>query len=265
MRRKSLICMGLAMIMLIMSTGCNKQTVDDATAIDESRAEVIISGSKNMTEATTTYTEPHSEKVWVSGKKTTINEVGLNETILYGGYEFTLLDVRKSGNDLMLLDELTGSDTFRKFIVTQRNYGDKPDSYSFDESGKYNKKDVVNVYIKARIKYVQEAGWGNASSACMTPILFNKQGEGTYNYIMSAEGIGFDKYKNIKDLSKPHKDANFYEFELGEEIETYIVIQLRKDVDFDNLYMYSGFLNTSFGDGINNVGDGSYMIKLECK
>ena len=55
----------------------------------------------------------------------------------------------------MLLDKLTGSDTFRKFIVNQHNYGDKPDLLSYSETGQYNKKDAENICIKIKIKNLE--------------------------------------------------------------------------------------------------------------
>ena len=260
MRRKNIICIVLTAVMLL-SAGCNRSTVDDAIAIDASRSE---NSTKNMAEATITHTEKSTEKVWVSGKKTQILEAGMNEKITYGGYELTVLDAWKTGNSLMLLDKLTGSDTFRKFIVNQHNYGDKPDLLSYSETGQYNKKDAENICIKIKIKNL-EPSKEFGTTLYLSPIMFSKQGSGgAYNYIAFATPLGFDKYKNIRDINKPYKDSLSYEFEQGEEIETYLVMRLDNNVDISNLYMHSGFLNLGLGDGINDIGDGSYMIKLEC-
>ena len=89
--------------------------------------------------------------------------------------------------------------------------------------------------------------------------LFCKNGN-SYNRIIKAEADGYDKYTNIKNI----KDSLKLKFEVGEEVETVVAITCFGDVSANNLYLYSGFLNPRLGDGINDIGDGSYMIKLDC-
>ena len=206
-----------------------------------------------MGESTTTRTEISTEKSWVSGRKANILEAKMNEKISYGGYELTVLDVWITGNTLMPLDEMTGSSQFREFLV-------KKESKSRDETGRYydNSKDVKNLFIKMKIKNLTYNERMD-NILCMSPDLFSKNGN-SYNRFIKAEAEGYDKYTNLKNT----KDSLKLKFEVGEEVETVIAITCYGEISANNLYLYSGFLNPGLGDGVNSIGDGSYMIKLDC-
>ena len=249
MKRKNIICIVLTAVMLL-SAGCNRSTVDDAVAIDANQSENI---TKTIGESTTTRTEISTEKSWVSGRKANILEAKMNEKISYGGYELTVLDVWIASGTLAPLDEMTGSTQFREYLV-------KKNSDTYDETGKYydNSKDVKNLFVKIKIKNLAYNEW-NDNTLCMNLPLFCKNGN-SYNRIIKAEADGYDKYTNIKNI----KDSLKLKFEVGEEVETVVAITCFGDVSANNLYLYSGFLNPRLGDGINDIGDGSYMIKLDC-
>lgn len=249
---KKVILIGMAACMLLLA-GCDKQSVNDAVAIDESRAE---RSSKNMEEATTKESIPHTTKSWVSGRQAEIKEAKKGETIMYGGYELTLIDAWIAGDTLMPLDDITGNSQFRKYIVTRGDY---------DESGKYNgkTKNVKNIFIKIKLKDV--AANKENENLCIAPMIFSKSSGGAYNRLL-AESIGFDKNKYINNPTSTSKDDNYYQFKKDDEIETVVAIMLSGDIsENDDLYLYSGFLDIYSGDGVNSVGDGSYMVKLDCK
>ena len=235
---------------VLFCIGCNKYTVDDAIAIDASRSENSI---KKVGESTTTRTEISTEKSWVSGRKANILEAKMNEKISYGGYELTVLDVWIASGTLAPLDEMTGSTQFREYLV-------KKNSDTYDETGKIINvdKNINNIFIKMNIKNIMYHEKMD-NIVCMNPFLFYKSGN-SYNRLMKAEADGYDKYTNIKNI----KDSLKLKFEVGEEVETVVAITCYGDVSADDLYLYCGFLNPWLGDGINDIGDGSYMIKLDC-
>ena len=249
MKRKNIICIVLTAVMLL-SVGCNRSTVDDAVAIDANQSENI---TKTIGESTTTRTEISTEKSWVSGRKTNILEAKMNEKISYGGYELTVLDAWITGNTLMPLDEMTGSSQFREFLV-------KKQYETLDETGKYydNSKDVKNLFVKMKIKNLAYNEWYD-NTLCMNLPLFCKNGN-SYNRFIKAEAEGYDKYTDLRNT----KSSLMLKFKVGEEVETVVAITCYGDISADNLYLYSGFLNPMLGDGINDIGDGSYMIKLDC-
>lgn len=251
---KKIACVFL-MLCMAACVGCNRQSVTDAENIDRSRAESTV---KNKNDAQTTATEGALEPtIWVAGKSADISEATEGQLITGGGYELTVLESYNIGETIADLDIVTGSTGFKNNII-QQSKG------NYDSEGKYTgrQRSICHIAIKVRIKctYIENARRGD-NVVCFNPNLYNKSSGNSYNMITGVEGVGYDKYIGSG------KDSLLYTFEEGEEIETWMVVRYSAALSSnDDIYMYSGFVNTSsLGDGFNNVKDGTYMIKLNLK
>lgn len=254
---------GVVVIISIALAGCNNSSVEDAVSKDSNNSIVNVSSdtqnqkeTKNLNDATITNTQKHTDKkIDVNGKYAKVDYVPQGQTCEYSGYELTVLNSWKLGNDLMKLDELEGNDKLRKCIISEYE--------NMNESGFYTKQNFQYIAVKIKIKNVSVTESDRNHKIYLSPVLFNKTGDNTFTYISGANVIEHSKTPYIEDTQTIHKDSLKYDFNIGDELETTLVFWASNvDGVLKDVYMYSGFLNMSAGDGINSVADGSYMFKL---
>ncbi len=249
----------LTVLLAAVCGGCgNQYSVEDAVSRDEKFTLVGDAGeaqTKDLSQATTTALIGHEEPTayQFNGKKVKVTEVGKGETKLYGGYEITVLDAWKLGNTLTALDEIENGDaTFRKWLVK---------SCDLNEDGSTSRYNHQYVAVKIRIKDVTG---GDNQKLYMDGTLVNKDGENMYQRISFTEIIGYDQCPYLNRPDEVHKDAYFYTFNQGTEIETVLVYRLMNTPGvLRDVYMYSGIGGIGGTDGVNSIADGSYMFRLD--
>ena len=255
---KKLLVLSMTSLIAISSAACSlsSSSVSDA----EQRVEAY-----NKNEKTTKPAMPEELKTAFEGETvkrsankaedgTQIPIAKMNEKVTYNNVDITVENAWKS-DDLTLLEELESDSSFKDFMIRELNYGD--DEPAYDDNGKCLKVKMTNHNDDASdIEY------------CMNPYFYNSTDEKNFKYAI-IESCGFDKYKEILDITKPiHQHNNYYTFEKDEELETIIVFSYLEEVTvIDNLYMSVRFLTHKFRSGysssVSKIPSGCPMIKIE--
>lgn len=257
---KRIVALLLAGAAVFGCCACRKTSVADAEQINASHPYVKVKQEEEAKEE-----EPSKEREIIErtesaiqSKQSKVTEIGPGETCTYNGYELTVQEVRLS-KDLMLLDELEGNDTFRSFLIAQRNLGKEK---SVNEMGEVLSGGKQYIFIRMKIKMVQAID-GN-ESVCFSPILYNKKKENTYSRISKVESVGFDRYPQMDTPEIAHKDVLYYTFSEGEALDTILVLEAGSaEGVLQDVYLSTGFLNLNGGGfSTTSLPEGSYMVRL---
>ncbi len=264
---KKLLILSMTSIIAISSVACSlsSSSVSDA----EQRVEYYNENGKGMkpTESDDIKNSFKGETIARSADKaedgTQIPIAKMNEKVTYDGFDVTVENAWKS-DYLTLLEELESDSSFKDFMIRELNYGD--DEPAYDDNGKCLKRNSKWIFLK--VKMTNHNDDASDIEYCMNPYFYNSTDEKNFKYAI-IESCGFDKYKEILDITKPiHQHNNYYTFEKDEELETIIVFSYLEEVTvIDNLYMSVRFLTHKFRSGysssVSKIPSGCPMIKIE--
>jgi hypothetical protein len=264
---RKLLLLSITLIIAISSVACSLSSSNLSAA--EQRVE-----NYNKTGNKTNPDEPKELKTSFDGETiknsadkaqdgTEIPIASMNEKVTYDGFDVTVENAWKS-DDLTLLEELESDSSFKDFMIRELNYGD--DEPAYDDNGKCLKRNSKWIFLK--VKMTNHNDDASDIEYCMNPYFYNSTDEKNFKYAI-IESCGFDKYKEILDITKPiHQHNNYYTFEKDEELETIIVFSYLEEVTvIDNLYMSVRFLTHKFRSGysssVSKIPSGCPMIKIE--
>ena len=198
---KKLLVLSMTSLIAISSAACSlsSSSVSDA----EQRVEAY-----NKNEKTTKPAMPEELKTAFEGETvkrsankaedgTQIPIAKMNEKVTYNNVDITVENAWKS-DDLTLLEELESDSSFKDFMIRELNYGD--DEPAYDDNGKCLKRNSKWIFLK--VKMTNHNDDASDIEYCMNPYFYNSTDEKNFKYAI-IESCGFDKYKEILDITKP--------------------------------------------------------------